>query len=105
LNTTFRDPYRNFKSSHVDGNYVAVEQVHALKTQHRGVDWHEGGDPLPYKLPGKTKFEPITLEAGVTHDTRSRVATWSTTTQDGIQALKDFRKDVLIIDVFNLQDK
>jgi phage tail-like protein len=109
VNTHRRDPYRNFQFRIMwDGQYVAgLSKCSALKRSTEVVDWHESGDPFAYKMPGKTKFEPITLEAGVTHDTSfeewaNKVYEYS---KDGIMALKDFRKDVLIVDIFNLQDQ
>jgi phage tail-like protein len=109
VNPHRRDPYRNFKFKIMwDSKYVAgLSKCSALKRSTEVVDWHESADPLPYKLPGKTKYEAITLEAGVTHDTAfeewaNKVYDYS---KDGIMGLKDFRKDVVIIDVFNLQDQ
>lgn len=109
VNTHRRDPYRNFKFRIMwDGNYVAgLNKCSAVKRSTEVVEWHESGDPFPYKMPGKTKFEAITLEAGVTHDTAfeewaNKVYAYS---KDGIMGLKEFRKDVVIIDIFNLQDQ
>ena len=66
------DPYKNFKFRvKWDGRYVAgVSKVSALKRSTEVVEHREGGDPsTSRKSPGRTKFEPITLERGVTHDT------------------------------------
>ena len=54
-----------------DGRYVAgVSKVGALKRTTEVVEHREGGDPsTSRKSPGRTKYEPITLERGVTHDT------------------------------------
>ena len=66
------DPYRNFKFRiKIDNVYVAgMNKCSALKKSTEMVEWREGGDPsTTHKLPGKTKYDAITLTAGVTHDT------------------------------------
>jgi hypothetical protein len=70
------DPYKNFKFRvKWDGRYVAgVSKVSALKRTTEVVEHREGGDPsTSRKSPGRTKYEAITLERGVTHDTSSSV--------------------------------
>jgi len=72
VNTHRFDPYRNFKFKvKWDGKYVAgLSKCTALKKTTEPTDWREGGDPsTSRKLPGKTSYEAITLDAGVTHDT------------------------------------
>ena len=66
------DPYKNFKFRvKWDGRYVAgISRVSALKRNTEVVEHREGGDPsVSRKSPGVTKYEAITLERGVTHDT------------------------------------
>ena len=66
------DPYKNFKFRiKWDGRYVAgVSKVGALRRSTDLVEHREGGDPSTNrKSPGRTKYEAITLERGVTHDT------------------------------------
>ncbi|HEX9023383.1 MAG TPA: phage tail protein, partial [Geobacteraceae bacterium] len=99
------DPYRNFKFRiKWDGQYVAgLSKCSALKKTTEMVEWREGGDPSStHKLPGKTKYDPITLTAGVTHDTAFE--SWANLVNnyqgDAAMSLKNFRKDV-VIDVFN----
>jgi phage tail-like protein len=109
VNTHRFDPYRNFKFKiKWDNQYVAgLSKCSALKKTTEVTDWREGGDPsTSRKLPGKTSFDAITLEAGVTHDTAFEE--WANkvnnfTDGDPGMSLKDFRKDVITIDVFNLQ--
>ena len=65
------DPYKNFKFRvKWDGRYVAgVSKVSALKRTTEMVEHREGGDPsTSRKSPGRTSYEAITLERGVTHD-------------------------------------
>src|SRR5260370_23028591 len=74
VNPTRFDPYKNFKFRvKWDGKYVAgVSKVSALKRSTEVVEHREGGDPSTgRKSPGRSKYEPITLERGVTHDPES----------------------------------
>jgi phage tail-like protein len=101
------DPYKNYKFRvKWDGRYVAgVSKVGALKRTTEVVEHREGGDPSTVrKSPGQAKYEPITLERGVTHDTEFEKwanKVWNFGAGFGAEvSLKDFRKDI-IIDVFN----
>jgi len=101
------DPYKNFKFRvKWDGRYVAgVSKVGALKRSTEVVEHRVGGDPSSSrKSPGRTKYEAITLERGVTHDTEfEKWANKVWNFQSGLGAevsLKDFRKDI-IIEVYN----
>lgn len=107
VNTHREDPYRNFKFKiKWDNQYVAgLSKCGVLKKTVDVVDWREGGDPSHgRKLPGMTKYEAITLEAGVTHDTAFEE--WANKVNnfegDAAMSLKEFRKDVTI-EVTNLQ--
>jgi phage tail-like protein len=66
------DSYKNFKfRAKWDGHYIAgiSKVVGGLKRTTEVIEWREGGDPsMSRKSPGKTKYEAITLERGVTHD-------------------------------------
>jgi phage tail-like protein len=101
------DPYKNFKFRvKWDGRYVAgVSKVSALKRSTEVVEHREGGDPsTSRKSPGRTKFEAITLERGVTHDIEFEQwanKVWNFGAGAGAEvSLADFRKD-LIIDLYN----
>jgi phage tail-like protein len=101
------DPYKNFKFRiKWDGRYVAgVSKVGALKRSTEIVEHREGGDPSSSrKSPGRTKYEAITLERGVTHDRDFEQwanKVWNFGSGLGAESsLKDFRKDV-IIEVYN----
>ena len=107
VNTHRSDPYRNFKFKvKWDNQYVAgLSKCGALKKSIEVVDWREGGDASHgHKLPGQTKYEPVTLEAGITHD--EAFEQWANKVNnyagDASMSLKEFRKDI-VIDVFNLQ--
>ena len=101
------DPYKNFKFRiKWDGRYVAgVSKVGGLKRTTEVVKRRAGGDPSSSrKSPGRTEFEAITIERGVTHDTDFEA--WAAKVWDfgsGLGAevsLKDFRKDI-ILEVYN----
>ena len=101
VNTHRFDPYRNFKFRiQLDSKDVAgLSKCSALKKTTESTDWREAGDPSSSrKLPGKTSYEAITLEAGITHDTTFE--TWANQVNnfqgDAAMSLKDFRKDILI---------
>jgi phage tail-like protein len=105
VNVNRFDPYKNFKFRvKWDGKYVAgVSKVGALKRTTEVVEHREGGDPSSgRKSPGRTKYEPITLERGVTHDLdfeQWATKVWNFQSNEEV-SLKDFRKDI-IIDMFN----
>jgi phage tail-like protein len=107
VNTHRFDPYKNFKFRiKWDGRYVAgVNKVGALKRSTEVVEHREGGDPsTSRKSPGRTKYEAITLERGVTHDLEFEAwanKVWHVGAGLGAEvSLKDFRKDV-ILEVYN----
>ena len=101
------DPYKNFKFRvKWDGRYVAgISKVSALKRTTEIVEHREGGDPsMSRKSPGRSKYEAITLERGVTHDLefeRWANKVWNFGSGLGSEvSLKDFRKNV-IIELYN----
>jgi len=107
VNAARLDPYKNFKFRVVyDGRTVAgVSKVSALKRTTEVIDHREGGDPSsPHKSPGRTKYEPITLERGVTHDLDFEQwagKVWNFQGGPGAESsLKDFRRN-LTIEVYN----
>ena len=65
------DPYLNFKFRlKWNGNCVAaLSKCSPLKRAADAVTFREGGDPTAVRsLPGQTRFDPITLERGLTQD-------------------------------------
>lgn len=99
------DPYKNFKFRvKWDGRTVAgVSKVSALKRTTEVVTHREGGDPSSSrKSPGRTEYEAITLERGVTHDLEFEKwanKVWNYGSNEEV-SLQDFRKDI-IIEVYN----
>ena len=101
------DPYKTFKFRvKWDGRYVAgISKVSALKRTTEVVKHRDGGDPSSSrKSPGRTEFEAITLDRGVTHDKEFEQwanKVWNFGSGLGAESsLKDFRKD-LIIELYN----
>jgi len=104
------DPYTNFKFRvKWDGAYVAgISKVSPLNRTAGVITHRDGGDPgTSRKSPGRTQYEAITLERGVTHDLAFQQ--WASKAWDYQNAqsqgadqevpLPDDRKNV-IIDVF-----
>lgn len=101
------DPYKNFKFQvKWDGRYVAgISKVGMLKRTTEVVKHREGGDPSSSrKSPGRTEYDAITLERGVTHDPEFEQwanKVWNFGAGLGQEtSLKDFRKN-MIIEVYN----
>jgi phage tail-like protein len=101
------DPYKNFKFRvKWDGRYVAgVSKVSALKRTTEVVEHRAGGDPSSARRsPGRTKYEAVTLERGVTHDVEFEQwanKVWRLHNQLGQEiSLKDFRKDI-VLELYN----
>jgi phage tail-like protein len=97
------DPYKNFKFLvKWDGRTVAgMSKVSMLKRTTEVVRHREGGDPsTSRKSPGRTEYEAITLERGVTHDTAFEQwagKIWNLGAGLGAEvSLKNFRKDITI---------
>lgn len=109
VNAKRYDPYKSFKFRiKWDGQYVAgLSKMSGLRRTTEVIEWREGGDPSSvHKLPGRTKYEAITLERGVTHD--PAFEEWANlvfvygASSGSEMSLKNFRKDITI-DVFNEQ--
>ena len=110
VNAGRRDPYKNFKFLvyfGLDPNPVAgISKVTGLKKTTEVVKHRHGGDSsTSHKSPGRTEFEAITLERGVTHDIAFEQwanKVWNygnlpgqTTSQE--MALAGFRKNVRLV--------
>jgi phage tail-like protein len=64
------DPYKNYKFRvKWDGRIVAgITHVSGLKRSTEVIEYRQGTGGPPQKLPGRTSYEPITLERGITRD-------------------------------------
>ena len=97
------DPYKNFKFRlKWDGQYVyGGSKLTGLKRTTEVVEHRNGGDPsTSHKSPGRTKYEAITLERGLTqdmafHDWAGMV--WNFGAGLGSEvSLANFRKDIYL---------
>ncbi|MFE5923826.1 phage tail protein [Streptomyces sp. NPDC056468] len=107
VNSSRFDPYLGYRFKvKWDNQYVAgLSKCSALKRTTEVTPWYEGGDASgPHQIPGKTKYDSITLEAGVTHDTVFEE--WANKVNnfqgDAAMSLATFRKDITI-EVYNHQ--
>lgn len=66
------DPYKNFKFRILmEGRVVlGINKISALRKTTEVVKWREGGDlsSNEHKSPGRTSYDAITMERGITHD-------------------------------------
>src|SRR5438270_5336226 len=99
------DPYRNFRFKvKWDNQYVAgLTKMSGLKRTTEMVEFREAGVNITSrKLPGKTSFTAVTLEAGITYNTAFE--DWANLVNDfashSITNLGEFRKNITI-EVFN----
>src|SRR5919202_6224116 len=99
------DPYRAFRFKvKWDGQYVAgLSKMGGLRRTTEMVEFREAGENIPSrKMPGKSSFADVTLEAGITYDTAFE--DWANLVNDfashSLTNLGEFRKNITI-DVFN----
>jgi phage tail-like protein len=101
-------PYAGYKFriKEVGGDYFfAVNKIGALNRTIEVMEYREGGDPSSTrKSPGQAKFEAITLERGVTHNSQFEQwanKVWNYGSGRGSEvSLGDFRKD-LLLEIYN----
>ncbi len=97
------DPYKAYRFLVYFGAstspVAAVSKVGGLKRSSDVIEYKQGGDPIARKGLGRTKYEAITLERGLTQD--KEFATWANAAQvldkgSASSSLKDLRKEVRI---------
>jgi phage tail-like protein len=102
-NATRYDPYKNYRFLVYFGTsttaVAGVSKVSALKRSSDVIDYKEGGSAIIRKGLGRTKYEPVTLERGVTHD--PDFEKWADAAQKldkgaAETSLKNLRQDVRI---------
>lgn len=105
------DPVKNFRFrvrfSDSVKPIVGVSKVTGLKRTTEVIKHRDGGDPATsFKLPGRTEYDPIMLERGLTPNAKEFEQwvnkTWSFRNASGGRetSLADFRRD-LVIDVYD----
>jgi len=105
INAHRLDPYKNFKFRVLwDGRAVlGVSKVGPLKRTTEVIKHREGGDnSVDHKSPGRTTYDSITLERGITHDLEFE--SWSNLVHqysgDPAMDLVGYKKD-LTLEVLN----
>jgi phage tail-like protein len=96
------DPYKTFKFRVFwDGRPVlGVNKVGALKRTTHVITHREGGEnSWDHKTPGRTTYDGLTLERGITHDTEFEK--WANLVHsfngDAVMDLVKFRKDLELV--------
>lgn len=99
------DPYKNFKFRVImdDRPVLGVSKVGALKRTTEVVKYRSGGDnSSDHKSPGRTTYDGITMERGITHD--REFERWANQVHpyagDAGMDLVKYKKD-LILEVMN----
>ncbi|TCO70120.1 phage tail protein [Rhodovulum euryhalinum] len=101
------DPYKNFRFQvMLDGRMVmGVSKMGALKRTTEVVNYRSGGgNTYDFKSPGRTKYEAVTLERGITHDPEFERWAARVHPHDGSSnaELREYKRD-LIVNLLNLQ--
>ena len=103
VNTSRFDPYKSYRFLVYFGQsttpVAAVSKVTALKRTTDVIEYKEGGNNIILKGPGRTEYEPVTLERGVTYDLD--FITWADYTQKLDQghpttSLANLRREITI---------
>src|SRR6516164_1863672 len=104
VNTNRFDPYKSYAFLVYIGTgttpVAAVSKVTGLKRSSNVIEYNEAGNAVTLKGLGRTKYEPITLERGVTHDTDFEI--WANAAQlldqgHPSQSLKNLRRTIHIV--------
>jgi phage tail-like protein len=97
------DPYKNYRFrvyfDDPSRPVAGVSKVTGLKRTSDVIEYKEGGNAIVHKGIGRTKYEPVTLERGVTHD--DEFEKWANASQvldkgDPHSSLGALRKDIFI---------
>jgi phage tail-like protein len=104
VNTSRFDPYKNYRFLVYFGisttAVAAVSKVTALKRSSDPIDYREGGNAIILKGLGRMKYEPITMERGITFD--SDFEDWANAAQvldsgSPSTSLQNLRKEIRIV--------
>jgi phage tail-like protein len=103
VNTSRFDPYKSYRFLVFFGQsttaVAAVSKVTALRRSSDVIEYREGGNNIILKGLGRTKYEPITLERGVTQD--KDFITWADAAQrldngHPTTSLADLRREIRV---------
>jgi phage tail-like protein len=98
------DPYKNFRFQvFFEGSsspIAALSKVTTLKRSTSVIEYNEAGRGVTVKGLGRTKYEPITMERGITRD--KDFIKWADTTQqmvkgEAVTSLKNLRRELRIL--------
>jgi phage tail-like protein len=104
INTNRFDPYKSYRFLvYFDKSttpVAGVSKVTGMKRSTDPIEYKEGGNALSRKGMGRTKYDPITLERGITHD--SDFEDWANAAQlldksVPTQSLKALRKTLQVV--------
>lgn len=103
------DPYKNFRFQlRWEGRAVmGVSKVGALKRTTEVVSYRSGGgNTFDFKSPGRTKYESVMLERGVTHDHEFERWASQVHSHEGasIADLRNYKKDITL-ELMNLRNQ
>ncbi|WP_127556044.1 phage tail protein [Saccharospirillum alexandrii] len=95
------DPYKNFKFRILWDNkpVLGVSKISSLKRTTEVVKFRSGGEnAIDHKSPGRTSYEAITVERGLTHDPEfeawaSKVHTYE---GDSVMDLANYKKELSV---------
>jgi len=103
VNTSRHDPYKSYRFLVYFGTsttaVAGVSKVGGLKRSSDPIEYKEGGNAIILKGLGRMKYDPITLERGITHDTD--FMDWADAAQkldqgNPITSLKNLRREIRI---------
>jgi phage tail-like protein len=98
------DPYKAYRFLVYFGRsttpVAAVSKVGAIKRSSDVIEYKEGGNAIPLKGLGRTKYEPIMLERGITQD--KDFASWANFAQvldqgSANSSLANLRREISIV--------
>jgi phage tail-like protein len=104
VNTNRFDPYKAYRFRVYFGTSTSpvagVSKIGGIKRSSDVIEYKEGGNAIILKGLGRTKYDPITLERGVTFDTDFQ--DWANSSQVLDQgspstSLKNLRKEISIV--------
>ena len=103
VNTTRLDPYKAYRFTIYFGQsttrVAAVSKISKLSRFSQVIEYNEGGNAITLKGLGRTKYDPVTVERGITQD--KDFITWADMAQqldngDPTTSLLNLRKEVRI---------
>jgi phage tail-like protein len=101
VNANRYDPYKNFKFRILWDNkpVLGVSKISALKRTTEVVKFRSGGEnSIDHKSPGRTSYEALTLERGLTHD--PEFEKWASTVHtyegDSVMDLAGYKKELTL---------